>query len=74
MLIFTDFQQCLLVCFLEREDLKTDELVETHLQDRCRLTFSKMKLLRVRLKARHTKLDLLRISGHQAFLCVLHVL
>ena len=72
MLIFTDLPQCLLVCFLEREDLKTDELVETHLQDRRRLALSKVKILRI--KARHTELDLLRISGHQAFLRVLHVL
>ena len=74
MLIFTDLPQCLLVCFLERKDFKTDELVETHLQDRRRLALSKVKILRIRLKARHTELDLLRISGHQAFLRVLHVL
>ena len=74
MFILTDLPQCLFICFLERKDLKTDELVETHLQDRCSLALGKVKILRVRLKARYAEPDLLRISGHQALLRVLHVL
>lgn len=74
MLIFPDLPQGLFIRFLECKDLEADQLIEAHLEDRCRLALGKVKILCILLKARHTESDLFGISRHQAFLRVLHVL